>query len=46
VYDGDLENGSLMAGQISGMIDKIETVAEIINKMVYEASCLLPEGRL
>ncbi len=46
VHDGDLENGSLMAGQISGMIDKIEPVAEIIRKMVSTASWLLPEGRL
>ncbi len=46
VYDGDLENGSLMAGQISGMIDKIESVAEIISKMVSTAASLLPEGRL
>ena len=42
VYDGDTENGSLMAGQISGMIDKIEPVKEIIAEMVSTAARLLP----
>jgi enoyl-[acyl-carrier protein] reductase II len=46
VYDGDLENGSLMAGQISGMIDEIEPVGEIIKKMVSTARSLLLGGRL
>ena len=46
VYDGDIETGSLMAGQISGMIDKIEPVETIINEMVSTAAKLLPEGRL
>jgi len=43
VYDGDTETGSLMAGQISGMIDKIEPVKEIIDEMVATAAKLLPE---
>jgi enoyl-[acyl-carrier protein] reductase II len=46
VYDGDTETGSLMAGQISGMIDKIEPVKEIIDEMVATAAKLLPEEML
>ena len=41
VYEGDTENGSLMAGQISGLIDKIEPVKAIIEKMVRSASKIL-----
>ena len=33
VVDGDIENGSLMAGQISGMVNKIQSVKEIIEEM-------------
>lgn len=43
VYDGDTEMGSLMAGQISGMIKKIEPVEAIITEMVSTATKLLPE---
>ncbi|HDL85749.1 MAG TPA: enoyl-[acyl-carrier-protein] reductase FabK [Candidatus Acetothermia bacterium] len=46
VYDGDTETGSLMAGQISGMIDKIEPVETIITQMVATAAKLLPEEML
>ena len=46
VYDGDTETGSLMAGQISGMIDKIEPVGAIIEEMVSTAAKLLPEEML
>ena len=33
VIDGDIDNGSLMAGQISGMVNKIQSVKEIIEEM-------------
>ena len=46
VYDGDMETGSLMAGQISGMINTIEPVEAIIEEIVSSAAKLLPEGRL
>jgi len=46
VYDGDTETGSLMAGQICGMIDKIEPVGAIIEEMVSTAAKLLPEEML
>ncbi|HMA61671.1 MAG TPA: nitronate monooxygenase [bacterium] len=34
VVDGDIETGSLMAGQSAGLVDKIQSVEEIINEMV------------
>lgn len=46
VYDGDTENGSLMAGQIVGLIDEIKPVEAIIEEMVRTAAELLQEGKL
>ncbi|MDR1521418.1 MAG: enoyl-[acyl-carrier-protein] reductase FabK [Streptococcaceae bacterium] len=37
VIDGDVENGSVMAGQIAGLISKEETVEEIL-KDLYEGA--------
>jgi enoyl-[acyl-carrier protein] reductase II len=44
VYEGDRETGSLMAGQIAGMINEIKPVDEIIAGMISEATGLLHEG--
>ena len=44
VYEGDLETGSLMAGQISGLIKEIKPVREIIEEMVKEARGILSRG--
>lgn len=44
VIDGDVENGSLMAGQSVGMVTKEEPVAEIIGSLMAEAAQAL-EGR-
>ena len=41
VVDGDVENGSLMAGQSVGMVTKEEPVAEIIAALVSEAQAAL-----
>lgn len=38
VIDGDIENGSLMAGQSVGMVSKEEPVAEIIATLMAEAA--------
>jgi enoyl-[acyl-carrier protein] reductase II len=38
VIDGDVEHGSLMAGQSVGMVTKEEPVAEIIAQLMAEAS--------
>ncbi len=42
VYDGDLTTGSLMAGQVAGMITEIKPVKQIIDEMVAQARQLLP----
>lgn len=41
VIDGDIENGSLMAGQSVGMVTKEEPVADIIAQLVAEADAAL-----
>ncbi|MDO5517353.1 MAG: nitronate monooxygenase, partial [Clostridium sp.] len=37
VIDGDVDNGSLMAGQIAGIINKEQTASEIIEELFSEA---------
>jgi len=34
--DGDVENGSLMAGQSVGLVDKVQPLSEIINELVND----------
>ncbi|MGI8931755.1 MAG: NAD(P)H-dependent flavin oxidoreductase [Sphingomicrobium sp.] len=41
VIDGDVEGGSVMAGQSVGMVKREEPVAEIITELVDEASAAL-----
>ena len=41
--DGDVVNGTLMAGQIAGLIRKEQTCREIIEEMMEEAAGLLGE---
>ena len=41
VVDGNIEEGSFMAGQIAGMIRENQSAAAIVNKMVSEAEGLL-----
>lgn len=41
VIDGDVENGSLMAGQSVGMVTKEEPVAEIIEQLMAESEAAL-----
>ena len=36
VIDGDVENGSVMAGQIAGLVKERQSCKEIINELVYE----------
>jgi enoyl-[acyl-carrier protein] reductase II len=43
VVDGDVENGSVMAGQIAAMVQKEETCAEIIQDIVAGAEKVLGE---
>ena len=37
VIDGDIENGSVMAGQIAGLVKKEQSCEEIINEIINEA---------
>jgi len=41
VEEGDLVNGSLMAGQSSGLVQDIVTVKEVIERMVAEAEQII-----
>lgn len=36
VIDGDVESGSVMAGQIAGLVKEKQSCKEIINELVYE----------
>ena len=41
VIDGDVKNGTVMAGQIAGLIKKEQTCQEIIEEIMREATALL-----
>lgn len=38
VVDGDVDNGSVMAGQIAGFVTKEETCEEILKDLYYGAA--------
>lgn len=46
VYEGDVTSGSLMAGQIAGLIAETKPVEAIIKEMITTANKLLREGVL
>ena len=41
VRDGDIKNGSIMAGQIAGLIHEIKPVHEIIQEIMCEVPCIM-----
>lgn len=45
VIDGDVENGSLMAGQSVGMVTKEQPAAEIIAELVGQAAAMIAARR-
>ncbi|NBX03210.1 MAG: 2-nitropropane dioxygenase [Alphaproteobacteria bacterium] len=45
VIDGDVENGSLMAGQSVGMVSKIQPCQEIIDELVAQAESHLAKRK-
>lgn len=45
VMDGDVENGSVMAGQSVGMVTRIQPMQEIIDELVVQAENFLQERR-
>lgn len=44
VIDGDVEYGSVMAGQIAGLVNKEETVQEIIDSFMTETEQVIAEN--
>lgn len=43
VIDGDVQNGSVMAGQVAGMLKEIKPIKVILDDMIHEANVLLKE---
>ncbi|MGB7594253.1 MAG: nitronate monooxygenase [Erysipelotrichaceae bacterium] len=41
VFDGDVQNGSVMAGQVAGMLKEIKPIQGILDEMIGEANTLL-----
>ena len=46
VYDGDVENGSVMSGQIAGLVDEIRSVEQVIVDVLEEAKTTLANVKL
>ena len=46
VYDGDVENGSVMAGQIAGLVNEICPVKNIIEDVIKEAREVLEKTEI
>jgi enoyl-[acyl-carrier protein] reductase II len=44
VFEGDVSNGSVMSGQIAGMINKEQTCEEIIQDLVVEANKIMKKN--
>lgn len=45
VMDGDVTNGTVMAGQIAGMVKKEQTCKEMLEEMMAQAGQLFGQGR-
>ncbi len=43
VFDGDIENGSVMMGQVAGIVDSIDSVENIFKRLINEAKQLKAE---
>ena len=46
VYDGDVENGSVMSGQIAGLVDEICSVEQVIVDVLEEAKTTLANVKI
>ena len=46
VYDGDVESGSVMAGQIAGLVSELRPVKNIIEETVEEAREVLQRAKI
>ena len=45
-YEGDVENGSIMSGQIAGLVNEIRTVKDVIEGIFEEAQKVLEETKI
>ena len=45
-YEGDVENGSIMSGQIAGLVNEIRPVKEVIEGIFEEAQKVLEETKI
>ena len=43
VLEGDVETGSVMCGQVAGMLREVKPVAQILAEMVEGARCVMQE---
>ncbi len=41
VLDGDVENGSVMAGQVIGLVNEIKSTKDIIETIVNDANAVI-----
>ncbi|MBS4761828.1 DUF561 domain-containing protein [Carnobacteriaceae bacterium zg-ZUI252] len=46
VYDGDVENGSLMSGQIAGLIKTIKPTKQLIEELFEQADAVLAQAKV
>lgn len=46
VYDGDVENGSVMSGQIAGLVNEIRSVEQVIVDVLEEAKTTLANVKI
>ena len=44
VMEGDVVNGTVMAGQIAGLVKKVQPCKEIIREIMEQGTALLGEG--
>ena len=45
-YEGDVENGSIMSGQIAGLVNEIRPVKDVIEGIFEEAQKVLEEAKI
>ena len=45
-YEGDVENGSIMSGQIAGLVNEIRPVKDVIEGIFEEAQKVLEETKI
>ncbi len=46
VFEGDITNGSVMAGQVAGQLKEVKPVAEIMKQMVEDCQSIMQGAAL